>query len=237
MTSLRVSELSTGYGAIQALDGVTLEVDEGEVVALVGANGAGKSTLLRTISGLLKPWRGEITFGGVSLTGRSPAAIVRAGVVHVPEGRQILKRMTVAENLMIGGYSRKDRDAIKADIDEVFSRFGRLAERRDQPAGLLSGGEQQMLAIGRALVARPKLLILDEPSLGLAPVIVSELFKLIGRLKEDGLTILLVEQNARQALRTADRGYVLETGRILHEGPAAELLVSRELQETYLGVA
>jgi branched-chain amino acid transport system ATP-binding protein len=237
MTTLQVRQLSTGYGPIQALDGVSLEVKEGEVVALVGPNGAGKSTLLRTISGLLRPWSGDIAFDGESLAGRSPAWIVRRGIVHVPEGRQILKRMTVTENLVMGAYARQDRRAIPADINRVLERFRPLAERRNQPAGFLSGGEQQMLALGRALMARPRVLMLDEPSLGLAPVVVTELFKLIASLKSEGMTILLVEQNARQALRTADRGYVLETGHILMEGRAPELLASRQLQESYLGVA
>jgi branched-chain amino acid transport system ATP-binding protein len=237
VTALHVRQLSTGYGAIQALDAVSLEVQQGEVVALVGPNGAGKSTLLRSISGLLRPWQGDITFDGLSLVGRSPAAIVRSGVIHVPEGRQILKRMSVLENLEMGAYARKDRATIGAEIEQVFERFRPLAQRRGQPAGLLSGGEQQMLAVGRALMARPKVLMMDEPSLGLAPVIVTELFKLIAALKGEGMTILLVEQNARQALRVADRGYVLETGRILLEGRASDLLASPQLQETYLGVA
>jgi branched-chain amino acid transport system ATP-binding protein len=237
MTSLQVRQLSTGYGPIQALDAVSLQVRQGEVVALVGPNGAGKSTLLRTISGLLKPWSGDIAFDGVSLAGRSPAWIVRQGIIHVPEGRQILKRMTVIENLVMGAYARQDRAAIPSDVERILERFEPLAGRRSQPAGFLSGGEQQMLALGRALMAKPRVLMLDEPSLGLAPVVVTELFKLIASLKAEGMTLLLVEQNARQALRTADRGYVLETGRILMEGPAAELLGSRQLQESYLGVA
>lgn len=237
MSALRIRSLSAGYGPVQALDDVSLEVQQGEVVALVGPNGAGKSTLLRTISGLLKPWAGEITFNGVSLVRRSPAWVVRQGIIHVPEGRQILKRMSVRENLVMGAYARADRKSIAADIQRIFERFPRLAERRSLPAAFLSGGEQQMLAVGRALMARPRVLMMDEPSLGLAPVVVSELFKLIGSLNAEGTTILLVEQNARQALRTADRGYVIDTGRILAEGPAAELLGSRQLQESYLGVA
>lgn len=237
MSALRIRSLSAGYGPVQALDDVSLEVQQGEVVALVGPNGAGKSTLLRTISGLLKPWAGEITSNGVSLVRRSPAWVVRQGIIHVPEGRQILKRMSVRENLVMGAYARADRKSIAADIQRIFERFPRLAERRSLPAAFLSGGEQQMLAVGRALMARPRVLMMDEPSLGLAPVVVSELFKLIGSLNAEGTTILLVEQNARQALRTADRGYVIDTGRILAEGPAAELLGSRQLQESYLGVA
>jgi branched-chain amino acid transport system ATP-binding protein len=237
VSTLQVRQLSTGYGPIQALDDVSLEVKQGEVVALVGPNGAGKSTLLRTISGLLKPWSGDIVFDGVSLAGRSPAWIVRQGIIHVPEGRQILKRMTVTENLVMGAYARQDRAAIPADVARILERFRPLAERRNQPGGFLSGGEQQMLAVGRALMAKPRLLMMDEPSLGLAPVVVTELFKLVATLRSEGMTLLLVEQNARQALRTADRGYVLETGRIMMEGPAAELLGSRQLQESYLGVA
>jgi branched-chain amino acid transport system ATP-binding protein len=237
VSALEVQQLSTGYGAIRALEEVSLEVREGEVVALVGPNGAGKSTLLRTISGLLKPWAGRVVFDGLSLTGRTPAWIVRRGIIHVPEGRAILKRMSVTENLEMGAYARADRKSIAGEIERIFERFPPLADRRNQAGGTLSGGEQQMLAVGRALLARPRVLMMDEPSLGLAPVIVTELFKLIAQLKSDGMTILLVEQNARQALRVADRGYVIETGHIQLEGAAETLLASRRLQETYLGVA
>src|SRR5262249_14235930 len=206
--------LHVGYGAIAALRGVSLEVNEGEVVALIGANGAGKSTLLRTISGMLTPSRGDVVFDGKSLRGMAEDKIVRLGILQVEEGRGILTRMTVLENLEMGAYGRSDKAEIRDDIEMVFGKFPLLRERRRQFGATLSGGEQQMLAIGRALMARPRLLMMDEPSLGLAPLLVQEIFRIIADFKREKRTILLVEQNARKALQCADRGYVLETGAI-----------------------
>lgn len=232
---LRVTDLHVGYGAIRALRGVSLEVNEGEVVALIGANGAGKSTLLRTISGVLRPTAGEITFAGHSIRGLAEDKLVRMGILQVQEGRGILTRMTVQENLEMGAYCRSDKAGIRQDMEMVFSKFPVLAERRRQFGATLSGGEQQMLAIGRALMAHPKLLMLDEPSLGLAPMLVSAIFRTIMDFKREGRTILLVEQNAKKALQCADRGYVLETGNIVLEGSGAALLQSEEVQMAYLG--
>ncbi|MCI0408649.1 MAG: ABC transporter ATP-binding protein, partial [Acidobacteria bacterium] len=212
---LQVSAMHVGYGAIRALRGVSLEVNEGEVVALIGANGAGKSTLLRTISGVLKPSRGDVLFEGRSLRGLDEDRIVRLGILQVQEGRGILTRMTVQENLEMGAYGRSDRGGIRGDMEMVFTKFPVLRDRRRQFGATLSGGEQQMLAIGRALMARPRLLMLDEPSLGLAPMLVQEIFRTIQDFKREKRTILLVEQNARKALQCADRGYVLETGAIV----------------------
>jgi branched-chain amino acid transport system ATP-binding protein len=232
---LRVTDLHVGYGAIRALRGVSLEVNEGEVVALIGANGAGKSTLLRTISGVLRPTAGEITFSGHSIRGLAEDKLVRMGILQVQEGRGILTRMTVQENLEMGAYCRADKAGIRQDMEMVFSKFPALAERRRQFGATLSGGEQQMLAIGRALMAHPKLLMLDEPSLGLAPMLVSAIFHTIMDFKREGRTILLVEQNAKKALQCADRCYVLETGNIVLEGSGAALLQSEEVQMAYLG--
>ena len=232
---LRVSDVHVGYGAIRALKGVSLEVNEGEVVALIGANGAGKSTLLRTISGLLRPTAGDIAFEGRSIRGVAEDKVVRLGILHVQEGRGILTRMTVQENLEMGAYGRSDKAGIRQDMAMVFSKFPALSQRRKQFGATLSGGEQQMLAIGRALMARPKLLMLDEPSLGLAPLLVHEIFRTIVDFKREGRTILLVEQNARKALQCADRGYVLETGNIVLTGAGAALLKSAEVQAAYLG--
>jgi len=232
---LRVSDVHVGYGAIRALKGVSLEVNAGEVVALIGANGAGKSTLLRTISGLLRPTAGDIAFEGRSLRGVAEDKIVRLGILQVQEGRGILTRMTVQENLEMGAYGRSDTAGIRQDMAMVFSKFPVLSQRRKQFGATLSGGEQQMLAIGRALMARPKLLMLDEPSLGLAPLLVHEIFRTIVDFKREGRTILLVEQNARKALQCADRGYVLETGTIVLTGAGAALLQSSEVQAAYLG--
>jgi branched-chain amino acid transport system ATP-binding protein len=232
---LRVSDLHVGYGAIRALRGVSLEVDEGEVVALIGANGAGKSTLLRTISGVLQPTGGDVRFEGQSVCGLPEDRIVRLGVLQVQEGRGILTRMTVRENLEMGAYGRSDRPGIREDMEMVFDKFPVLRERQRQFGATLSGGEQQMLAIGRALMARPKLLMLDEPSLGLAPMLVQEIFRIIMDFKREKRTILLVEQNARKALMCADRGYVLETGAIRLSGTGAALLESEEVQAAYLG--
>ena len=233
---LRVSALHVGYGAIRALRGISLEVNEGEVVALIGANGAGKSTLLRTISGVLKPTSGEVLFEGHSLRGMAEDKIVRLGILQVQEGRGILTRMTVQENLEMGAYGRSDNKAeIRRDMEVVLDKFPVLRERRKQFGATLSGGEQQMLAIGRALMARPKLLMLDEPSLGLAPMLVREMFRIIRDFKQEKRTVLLVEQNARKALQCADRGYVLETGTIVLSGSGEALLKSEEVQAAYLG--
>ena len=234
MSMLSIAELRAGYGKIEVLHEVALSIEQGQIVTLIGANGAGKTTLLKTISGLIRPHGGTIDFEGESIVRRPPHRIVARGLSHVPEGRAILKRMTVLDNLRMGAYVRNDGE-IGRDIDAVFTRFPVLAERRDQMAGTLSGGEQQMLAIGRALVARPRLLLLDEPSLGLAPKFVTRIFLTLRELKQEGKTILLVEQNARQALQVADRGYVMERGRIVLSGSGQELLNTPEVRQTYLG--
>ncbi|MFY9819081.1 MAG: ABC transporter ATP-binding protein [Pseudolabrys sp.] len=234
MSTLSIRGLRSGYGKIEVLHDVTLDVARGQIVTLIGANGAGKTTLLKTISGLLRPSAGSITFEGKSIVRRPPHKIVELGISHVPEGRAILKRMTVIDNLRMGAYVRTDSE-IAEDIEAALARFPLLSERRLQIAGTLSGGEQQMLAIGRALVARPRLLLFDEPSLGLAPKIVSQIFLTLRELKNEGKTVLLVEQNARQALRVADHGCVLERGRIIYSGSGEELLNMPEVQRTYLG--
>ncbi|MCC7105740.1 MAG: ABC transporter ATP-binding protein [Chloroflexi bacterium] len=231
---LTVTDLHTSYGAVAALQGISLEVPDGCVVALIGANGAGKSTTLNTISGLLRPNRGSIRFQGREIACWRADQVAALGLVQVPEGRQILAPLTVEENLLLGAYPRRDRE-IPADLQAVYRRFGRLSERRQQLAGSLSGGEQQMLAIGRALMARPKLLMLDEPSLGLAPLIVQEVFRIISELKAQGATILLVEQNARKALGVADHAYVLEGGEVVQQGSATELRDDPRIVEAYLG--
>jgi branched-chain amino acid transport system ATP-binding protein len=231
---LEVRDLHTYYGGIAALRGISFDVPRGSVVALVGANGAGKSTTLNTISGLLAPRRGTIHFEGRDLAGWRAERVAALGLVQVPEGRQVLAPLTVEENLLVGAYTRRDR-GIRDDLAGVYVRFPRLAERRAQIAGSLSGGEQQMLAIGRALMAKPKLLMLDEPSLGLAPLIVQEVFRVVAALKEQGATILLVEQNARKALAVADYAYVLEGGEIAQSGPAATLRDDPRILEAYLG--
>ncbi len=228
----------TSYGSVQALRGISLHVSEGEIVALIGANGAGKSTTLRTISGLLTPSRGSITFRGRTIAGRPPDAIVREGISQVPEGRQLFTALSVRDNLLLGAYHlgwREKRAQVPAMLASIYALFPVLAERTHQPAATLSGGEQQMLAIGRALMGRPKLLLLDEPSLGLAPRTARAIFDAIPRFRSQGLTVLLVEQNARAALQIADRAYVLETGRVVMEGAATELLNQHEVQRAYLG--
>src|SRR5262245_36879656 len=234
---LRVSDVHVGYGAIRALKGVSLEVNEGEVVALIGANGAGKSTLLRTISGLLRPTAGDIAFEGRSIRGVAEDKIVRLGILQVQEGRGILTRMTVQENLEMGAYGRSDKAGVRQDMAMVFDKFPVLSQRRRQFGATLSGGEQQMLAIGRALMARPKLLMLDEPSLGLAPLLVNEVFGTIVEFTREKRTIILGEQKGRKALQGADRGYVLEPGTIVLTGPGEALLKSSEVQAAYLGGA
>ncbi|WP_062280893.1 ABC transporter ATP-binding protein [Neomoorella mulderi] len=232
---LKVENLNVYYGAIHALKGISLEVNEGEIVTLIGANGAGKSTTLKTISGLLRPQSGTITYQGQNVNGLPAQAIVKMGISQVPEGRRIFPNLTVRENLELGAYLRRDREGINKSMQEVFRRFPRLKERQKQMAGTLSGGEQQMLAIGRALMSRPKLMLLDEPSMGLAPILVQEIFNIIREINEQGTTILLVEQNANMALSVAHRGYVLETGRITLAGSAADLANSEAVKKAYLG--
>lgn len=234
-TILEVKDLHVYYGAIHALKGISLDVKQGEVVALLGANGAGKSTTLRTISGLLAPKTGTISFEGSSIQGKKAHMIVRDGISQVPEGRRIFADMTVEENLSLGAYTRTDADGIRADYESVYARFPRLAERRSQLAGTLSGGEQQMLAMGRALMSRPRLLLLDEPSMGLAPLLIKEIFNIIVDINKAGTTVLLVEQNANMALSISHRAYVLETGRITITGDARELSASDEVRKAYLG--
>jgi len=232
---LSIKEVNVFYGAIQALQGISLEVEQGEVVTLIGANGAGKSTTLRAISGLVRPKNGTIQFEGIDITRMPAQEIVKMGISHVPEGRRPFARMTVLENLELGAYLRKDKEGIEKSLEKVFSHFPRLKERRYQKAGTLSGGEQQMLAIGRALMSKPKLLLLDEPSMGLAPILVQEIFNIIKDINEAGTTILLVEQNAHMALSIASRAYVLESGRIVLSGTAKELSETEEVQKAYLG--
>lgn len=232
---LEIRDLCVSYGGIRALKGVSLSVDEGQIVTLIGANGAGKSTTLRAISGLQKVQSGSILYGGEELTSLPAKEIVRRGIIHVPEGRRIFPDMTVAENLKIGAFLRTDKAAIAQDMDYVYSLFPRLKERSWQLAGTLSGGEQQMLAVGRALMSRPKVLMMDEPSLGLAPLIVKDIFSIIRRVNQDGITVLLIEQNANAALRIADYGYVLETGTIALSGTGEELLKNESVREAYLG--
>jgi branched-chain amino acid transport system ATP-binding protein len=232
---LAVQDMHVYYGNIAAVKGISLRVMPGEIVTLIGSNGAGKSTTLRTISGLLRPRRGTVTFEGTRLVGVPAHEIVRRGIAQAPEGRRIFPRMTVRENLELGGFLRKDKAALAADQNNVLELFPRLRERIDQKAGTMSGGEQQMLAVGRALMARPKLLLLDEPSMGLSPLLVDLIFKTIARIREQGTTVLLVEQNALAALGVADRAYVLESGSLKLEGPAAELARDQEIVRAYLG--
>lgn len=232
---LEIKDLHVYYGAIQAIKGISLTVNEGEIVTLIGANGAGKSTTLRTISGLLTPRGGSVSFLGKDISGAPAQDIVRAGISQVPEGRRIFANMTVMENLELGAYIRSDKEGIARDYEMVFGRFPRLRERREQAAGTLSGGEQQMLAMGRALMSRPKLLLLDEPSMGLAPLLIREIFHIIVDINKAGTTVLLVEQNANMALSIASRAYVLETGRITLSGDAGELAQSEAVRRAYLG--
>ena len=232
---LEIKDLHVSYGGIRALKGVDLTVEEGQIVTLIGANGAGKSTTLRAISGLQKPQSGSILYGGEELIGLPAKEIVRRGIIHVPEGRRVFPDMTVAENLKIDAFLRTDKGGIADDMDYVHSLFPRLKERSWQLAGTLSGGEQQMLAVGRALMSRPKVLMMDEPSLGLAPLIVKDIFSIIRRVNADGITVLLIEQNANAALRVADYGYVLETGTIALTGTGEELLRNESVREAYLG--
>ena len=235
MSLLEIENLSVSYGAIEAIRGCSLRVEQGEIVTLIGGNGAGKSTTLRTISGLLTPRGGSIRFAGQAIQGRPPHVITQSGLIHVPEGRGIFANLSVDENLMLGAYSRRDHSQIRDDRTMALDLFPRVRERLNQSAGTLSGGEQQMLAIARALLARPKLLMLDEPSLGLAPQIVKTIFQVIRQINRTGATILLVEQNAAMALQVAHRAYVIEVGSIEMEGPAAELAASDDVRKAYLG--
>jgi branched-chain amino acid transport system ATP-binding protein len=232
---LKVDDINVYYGNIQAIKGISIEVNEGEIVTLIGANGAGKSTLLKTLSGLLKPKNGTIQYMGNNISGRPVQEIVKAGISHVPEGRRVFANMTVEENLELGAYLRKDSIEIRKDLEKVYELFPRLHERRKQLSGTLSGGEQQMLAMGRAIMARPKLLLLDEPSMGLAPLFVKTIFQIIEEINRNGTTILLVEQNANMALSIASRAYVIETGKVVISGTAAELQESDQIKLAYLG--
>jgi branched-chain amino acid transport system ATP-binding protein len=232
---LKVENIDVYYGAIHALKGVSLEVKEGEIVTLIGANGAGKSTSLQTISGLIRQKRGKIMFSGRDISFSPAQEIVRMGISQVPEGRRIFANLSVRENLEMGAYLQKGKEGLKKTLEKVYEKFPRLRERLNQRAGTLSGGEQQMLAMGRALMAQPKLLLLDEPSMGLAPILVKEIFSIIKEINEAGTTILLVEQNAKMALSIANRAYVLETGRIVTSGPAQELAESEQIKKAYLG--
>lgn len=234
---IKIENLVVSYGGIEALKGVSLEVPNGKIVTLVGANGAGKSTTLKSIVGLVKPKSGNISYEGADLTKLKTEYMVKEGIALVPEGRRVFSDLTVLENLKIGAYVRKDKSGISEDLEKVYSLFPRLKERTWQLAGTLSGGEQQMLAIGRALMCRPKLIMMDEPSLGLAPIIVKELFGIIKKINEEGMTVLLIEQNANAALKIADIGYIMETGRITLTGSGKELLNNEEIKKAYLGEA
>ena len=235
MSLLKVTDLVVSYGGIEALKGISFEVEQGQIVTLIGANGAGKSTTLRTISGLVHPREGRVYFEGRDITDDGTQKIVQNGIALVPEGRRVFANLTVLENLKIGAYLRNDKEVIEQDIEYVYDLFPRLKERSWQLAGTLSGGEQQMLAVARAMMTRPKLIMMDEPSLGLAPLVVKDIFKIINTLKDRGMTVLLIEQNANAALKTCDYAYVLETGRITAQGTGAELMASETIQEAYLG--
>jgi branched-chain amino acid transport system ATP-binding protein len=236
MALLEIKGVDASYGRVQALRGITIDVDAGEIVALIGSNGAGKTTTLRTISGLMHPARGTITFNGKDITHTEPQKIVDLGICHSPEGRRLFTRMSVLDNLRMGAYTRSNAAEIKKDMDRVFELFPRLKERANQITGTLSGGEQQMCAMGRALMAKPKVLMLDEPSLGLAPILVQTIFDIVREINSQGTPVLLVEQNAHKALEVAHRGYVLETGVIVQTGTGKELLESEEVQRAYLGM-
>lgn len=234
---LKIEDLEVSYGAVQALRGISMEVNDGEIVSLIGANGAGKTTTLHAITGLVPIKSGSVIYDGHDLRKTDPSRIVTMGLAHVPEGRQVFTRMTVAENLAMGAYFRKDKKAIAEDLERVYARFPRLKERAKQLAGTLSGGEQQMLAVGRALMAKPKLVMMDEPSLGLAPLVVKGIFEIIKEINKQGITVLLIEQNANMALKTADWAYVMQTGTILMQGEGKELLENEEVKAAYLGKA
>lgn len=232
---LKVEDIQVYYGAIHAIKGISFEVREGEIVTLIGANGAGKTTIMHTVSGLIKPQQGNIIFNGQSITTTPAHKIVESGMAHVPEGRHVFAKMSVSENLELGAYSRKDKGQLEADYDRAYEMFPRLKERRKQLAGTMSGGEQQMLAIARALMSNPKLILLDEPSMGLAPILVDEVFNIIQNINKSGTTVLLVEQNAHKALSIANRAYVLETGNVVLSGDASDLLDNEAVKRAYLG--
>lgn len=235
MAMLTIKDLEVYYGVIQAIKGVSFEVNQGEVIALIGANGAGKTTILHTITGLISPKEGSVLFEGKELTKMPAHKIVSLGMAHVPEGRRVFADLSVYENLRMGAYTRKDKSEIEQTLEKVYERFPRLKERRNQMAGTLSGGEQQMLAMGRALMSKPKIILMDEPSMGLSPIMVNEIFSIIQEVSDSGTTVLLVEQNAKKALAIADRGYVLETGNIVLEGKASDLLNNDSIKKAYLG--
>lgn len=236
MSMLEVNDLQVYYGMIHAIKGVSFHVNEGEIIALIGANGAGKTTILHTITGLIAPKGGQVVFEGKDITKTPAHKIVELGMAHVPEGRRVFAQLSVYQNLKMGAYTRSDKNEIEESLEMVYKRFPRLEERKNQMAGTLSGGEQQMLAISRALMARPKLLLLDEPSLGLAPIIIQQIFQIIQRVNANGTTVFLVEQNANQALRIAHRGYVMENGRIVTSDSAENLLKSEDVRSAYLGM-
>lgn len=235
MAMLEIRDLEVYYGMIQAIKGISFDVNEGEVIALIGANGAGKTTTLHTISGLITPKRGTVTFEGKDITKTPAHKIVYAGMAHVPEGRRVFASLSVLQNLKLGAYTRDSKEEIEESLQMVYERFPRLEERKNQPAGTLSGGEQQMLAMGRALMSKPRIILMDEPSMGLSPIFVNEIFDIIQKVSAGGTTVLLVEQNAKKALSIADRGYVLETGRIVLEGKAEALLNDESVKKAYLG--
>ena len=235
MAMLEVKDLEVYYGVIQAIKGISFEVNKGEVIALIGANGAGKTTTLHTITGLLSPKKGHVIFEGQDITKVPAHKIVSMGMAHVPEGRRVFAELSVYENLKMGAYTRKDKNEIEESLANVYKRFPRLEERKNQMAGTLSGGEQQMLAMGRALMSKPKIILMDEPSMGLSPILVNEIFDIIRAVSESGTTVLLVEQNAKKALAIADRAYVLETGKIVLEGNAKDLLEDDSIKKAYLG--
>lgn len=235
MAMLEIKDLEVYYGVIKAIKGISFEVKEGEVIALIGANGAGKTTILHTVTGLIAAKNGEIIFNGTDITKIPGHKIVSMGMAHVPEGRRVFAQLSVYQNLMMGAYTRKDKKEIAETLDSIYHRFPRLEERKNQMAGTLSGGEQQMLAMGRALMSKPKIILMDEPSMGLSPIFVNEIFDIIKEVSESGTTVLLVEQNAKKALSIADRAYVLETGNIVLEGKAEELLHNDSIKKAYLG--
>lgn len=235
MAMLEVKDLEVYYGMIQAIKGISFEVNKGEVIALIGANGAGKTTTLHTITGLLSPKKGSVMFEGKDITKIPAHKIVSMGMAHVPEGRRVFADLSVYENLKLGAYTRKDKENLNKDFESIYERFPRLAERKNQSAGTLSGGEQQMLAMGRALMSKPSIILMDEPSMGLSPILVNEIFDIIESISKSGTTVLLVEQNAKKALSIADRAYVLETGKIVTSGKASELLENDSIKKAYLG--
>lgn len=235
MAMLEIKDLNVYYGVIQALKGISFEVNEGEVIALIGANGAGKTTTLHTLTGLISAKSGSIVLDGKDITKTPAHKIVKMGIAHVPEGRRIFQNLTVLDNIRLGAFTRRDKDGIAADIEKVYKLFPRLEERKTQIAGTLSGGEQQMLAMGRALMSKPRIVVMDEPSMGLSPILVSEIFDIIENIREQGTTVLLVEQNAKKALSIADRAYVLETGKIVLSGKASDLINDESVKKAYLG--